>query len=105
MRFLLVDDFFFTTNVYLGITLHCVDKNESLRRIFLGLKELHGSHTGYLLRNKAEELLNEYGVHIEDVYKIVTDSGSNILSAFKDVLQGLFIYLHASASLFIFFLF
>uniref|UniRef100_A0A915EQI4 Uncharacterized protein n=1 Tax=Ditylenchus dipsaci TaxID=166011 RepID=A0A915EQI4_9BILA len=45
---------------YLGITLHCIDKNLALVRVFLGLKELHGSHTAVLLRSQAEELLNKY---------------------------------------------
>uniref|UniRef100_A0A915CYF0 HAT C-terminal dimerisation domain-containing protein n=1 Tax=Ditylenchus dipsaci TaxID=166011 RepID=A0A915CYF0_9BILA len=49
---------------YLGATLHCIDKNITLRRFF-GLKELEGSHTRFLLRRKTEELLAEHGLKKE----------------------------------------
>jgi len=83
----LFSSFWFSFTFFVGITVHCIDKNNTLQRVFLGLKELKGSHTAYLLRTKSEELLEEYGLAIKYLYKIVTDSGSNILCAFKDILQ------------------
>uniref|UniRef100_A0A915DJ84 Uncharacterized protein n=1 Tax=Ditylenchus dipsaci TaxID=166011 RepID=A0A915DJ84_9BILA len=44
------------------------------------------SYLAVLLRSQAEELLNKYKLNVRDIYKIVTDSGRNILCAFKDIL-------------------
>jgi hypothetical protein len=35
-----------------------------------------------------EEVLQEYGISIEKVFRIVTDNGSNVMAAFKDTAQG-----------------
>jgi hypothetical protein len=50
----------------------------------LGLKELHNSHTKYYLRETVSEILEEYGIEIQNVFKIVSDNGSNFVAAFSD---------------------
>jgi hypothetical protein len=51
---------------------------------FLGLKELHNSHTKYYLRETVSEILEEYGIEIQNVFKIVSDNGSNFVQCFPD---------------------
>uniref|UniRef100_A0A915EC77 BED-type domain-containing protein n=1 Tax=Ditylenchus dipsaci TaxID=166011 RepID=A0A915EC77_9BILA len=66
---------------------HSEKEQPSMKLDYLGLTELHGSHQGILLRSKADELLEEYGLTVHDLCKTVTDSGSNTIAAFKDVLS------------------
>ena len=58
-----------------------------IRNAFLGLKSLHGSHTAGRIREHVEEILDEYGLSLDRVFKIVTDNGSNMVAAFQDVLK------------------
>uniref|UniRef100_A0A915ES43 HAT C-terminal dimerisation domain-containing protein n=1 Tax=Ditylenchus dipsaci TaxID=166011 RepID=A0A915ES43_9BILA len=57
----------------------------TLRRIFLGLRQLHGSHTSALIRRETEKLLQEYGLNMSCAFKIVSDGGSNVVKAFNDI--------------------
>uniref|UniRef100_A0A915EHD7 HAT C-terminal dimerisation domain-containing protein n=1 Tax=Ditylenchus dipsaci TaxID=166011 RepID=A0A915EHD7_9BILA len=47
-------------NAYLGVTLHFVDADAVLQRIFLGLRQLEGSHTSHLIKRETEKLLQVY---------------------------------------------
>lgn len=71
-------------HAYLGVTLHCVNLHKRhLTRFFLGLTKLHGNHTGELIHEKTEEVLQRYNLKLADIYKIVSDNGSNMIRAFK----------------------
>ena len=72
----------------LGFTLHFCDVDANLQRIFLGLKEIKGSHTGNLIRRETEKTLSEFGLSMEKLFKVVTDGASNMSKAFKDILPG-----------------
>lgn len=72
---------------YLGMTIHFCDEEFQLSSGFLGLVELSGSHTGALIRSSVQSLLSRYDLDLKDVYCVVTDNGSNIVSAFKDCKQ------------------
>lgn len=76
------------TEGYLGATLTVCD-NSSLRYIFLGAKSLYGPHTAYLIRKETELILANYDLNLGDIVKIVTDSGANIVAAFKDMLDDI----------------
>uniref|UniRef100_A0A915EH30 DUF4371 domain-containing protein n=1 Tax=Ditylenchus dipsaci TaxID=166011 RepID=A0A915EH30_9BILA len=69
----------------LGVTLHVCDGNGILRRVFLGLCELNGSHTGTAMRRELNKMLAEYGLSMKDVFKVITDGASNMANAFRDV--------------------
>uniref|UniRef100_A0A915DFG9 HAT C-terminal dimerisation domain-containing protein n=1 Tax=Ditylenchus dipsaci TaxID=166011 RepID=A0A915DFG9_9BILA len=71
-------------NAYLGVTLHFVDAEANLRRVFLGLRQLNGSHTSSLIRRETEKLLQEYGLTFSSAFKVVTDGGSNVVKGFND---------------------
>uniref|UniRef100_A0A915D2H0 Serpin domain-containing protein n=1 Tax=Ditylenchus dipsaci TaxID=166011 RepID=A0A915D2H0_9BILA len=68
-----------------GVTLHVCDKNAILRRLFLGLSELSGSHTGTSIRREVNRILSDFGLSIKDLFKVVTDGASNMANAFRDV--------------------
>jgi hypothetical protein len=54
-----------------------------LKSIFIGLREMLSPKTGSYIRTEFEEMLDHYGWELNDVFKVVTDSGSNMISAFK----------------------
>uniref|UniRef100_A0A915E6M4 HAT C-terminal dimerisation domain-containing protein n=1 Tax=Ditylenchus dipsaci TaxID=166011 RepID=A0A915E6M4_9BILA len=72
-------------NAYLGVTLHYSDQQAFLQRVFLGLKQLEGSHTSFVIRRETEKLLTEYGLNLSSAFKVVTDAGSNMVKGFSDV--------------------
>jgi hypothetical protein len=50
----------------------------------LGFVPLWGSHSGTLLLQKYEEIINKFGIK-DKVIRLVTDNGSNNICAFKDL--------------------
>uniref|UniRef100_A0A915EAL5 Transposase n=1 Tax=Ditylenchus dipsaci TaxID=166011 RepID=A0A915EAL5_9BILA len=68
------------------VTLHFV-KDSQLRTAFLGLRCLHGAHTAINIRQEVIRVLEVYGLTLDEIFKVVTDNGSNILSAFADVFE------------------
>uniref|UniRef100_A0A915D893 SUN domain-containing protein n=1 Tax=Ditylenchus dipsaci TaxID=166011 RepID=A0A915D893_9BILA len=72
-------------NAYLGITLHYTDSTSNLRRVFLGLQQLKDSHTDAMIRRETEKILSNYGLSLSNVFKVVTDAGSNMVKAFSEI--------------------
>lgn len=75
---------------FIGATLRFVT-NDGLRcgSMFLGLAELHTSHTKAYVRDCLTSLLESYGLDFDnDIFKIVTDNGSNFVAAFREKDQG-----------------
>uniref|UniRef100_A0A915DTT5 Transposase n=1 Tax=Ditylenchus dipsaci TaxID=166011 RepID=A0A915DTT5_9BILA len=68
-----------------GVTLHYCDASAILRRAFLGLQQLKGSHTGQLIRRETEKILAEYGLSLFNAFKVVTDAGSNMIKGFNEI--------------------
>uniref|UniRef100_A0A915EI48 PHD-type domain-containing protein n=1 Tax=Ditylenchus dipsaci TaxID=166011 RepID=A0A915EI48_9BILA len=56
-------------NAYLGVTLHFVDADTVLQQIFLGLRQLEGSHTSHLIKRETEKLLQVYGISLSNAFK------------------------------------
>lgn len=72
-------------HAYLGVTLHVVDSFEKqLKRIFLGLMSLSGKHTHDLIKKESENILKLYSLTLDNVFKIITDNGANVVKAFKE---------------------
>uniref|UniRef100_A0A915EAV8 Uncharacterized protein n=1 Tax=Ditylenchus dipsaci TaxID=166011 RepID=A0A915EAV8_9BILA len=67
------------------VTLHYCDASAILRRAFLGLQQLKGSHTGQLIRRETEKILAEYGLSLFNAFKVVTDAGSNMIKGFNEI--------------------
>uniref|UniRef100_A0A915E7L4 BED-type domain-containing protein n=1 Tax=Ditylenchus dipsaci TaxID=166011 RepID=A0A915E7L4_9BILA len=77
--------FSITCDVRFSVTLHYSDQQAFLQRVFLGLKQLEGSHTSFVIRRETEKLLTEYGLNLSSAFKVVTDAGSNMVKGFSDV--------------------
>ena len=72
---------------YLGIAVHFFDRNTfQVRRIFIGLPELHDSHTGKLIKDKTDICLSDWHINATKVRAYVTDSGSNMKSVLRLVM-------------------
>lgn len=69
---------------YVGVTAHFFDAKMTFQSRFLGLKKLPLSHSGEIVREKIDKLLEEYGLTNADISKIVTDGASNMVKAFKE---------------------
>uniref|UniRef100_A0A915DUJ8 Uncharacterized protein n=1 Tax=Ditylenchus dipsaci TaxID=166011 RepID=A0A915DUJ8_9BILA len=59
----------------------------TLQRIFLGLNEIRSSHTGCAIRADTEFMLQEFGLEVQSMFKVVTDGGSNMSKVFKDIFK------------------
>uniref|UniRef100_A0A915E6X5 3-methyl-2-oxobutanoate hydroxymethyltransferase n=1 Tax=Ditylenchus dipsaci TaxID=166011 RepID=A0A915E6X5_9BILA len=53
--------------------------------MFLGLREMDKDHTAENILTATEELLGKFDLSLDSIFKIVTDNGSNVLAAFKDI--------------------
>lgn len=73
-------------NSYLGITLHVIENSLEIRllRIFLGLMNLTNNHTHDIIKKETKKILELYSLDIKDVFKIITDNGTNVVKAFKE---------------------
>uniref|UniRef100_A0A915CMI0 Transposase n=1 Tax=Ditylenchus dipsaci TaxID=166011 RepID=A0A915CMI0_9BILA len=53
--------------------------------MFLGLREMDKDHTAKNILTATEELLGKFDLSLDSIFKIVTDNGSNVVAAFKDI--------------------
>lgn len=67
---------------YLGTTIHFV-RDSKLLSGFLGLR-LITQKTGRRIKAEVEDQLGEFGLSIENVFKIITDGASNMKAAFQE---------------------
>ncbi|XP_037719419.1 uncharacterized protein LOC119553225 isoform X7 [Drosophila subpulchrella] len=47
----------------------------------LGMIELGGSHTGIYMKNKILEVLDDYGISLDQIYSVTSDNGRNMIKA------------------------
>lgn len=69
-------------HAYIGITLHFIADSKLFCRS-IGVAELQGRHTAEQIKQCLELKLNEFGLTTNDLFKIVTDNGSNMVKAFS----------------------
>uniref|UniRef100_A0A915CNJ4 Transposase n=1 Tax=Ditylenchus dipsaci TaxID=166011 RepID=A0A915CNJ4_9BILA len=75
-------------HAFLGITFHYYKHEFGLRRLFLGLVELRAKHTAEIIRSEVLKLLLSYGIRANSIFQIVTDNGSNMVAAFKNIIPA-----------------
>ena len=69
--------------------MHYIDsKNEKSRSLFLGLKELNRSHTGDYVKEAITDVLDEHGLDLSQIYRCISDNGSNFVAAFSNEIEG-----------------
>ncbi|VDM39697.1 unnamed protein product [Toxocara canis] len=68
---------------FIAATIHYVGDG-SLKNAFLGLKRLKGRHDAQTIKWGYLKILNSMGINECSIYRMVTDSGANIVCAFKN---------------------
>ncbi|XP_062141946.1 uncharacterized protein LOC133849979 [Drosophila sulfurigaster albostrigata] len=68
----------------LGINLQMIHASLAKTEIVvktLGMTELGESHTGIYIKNKILEVLDDYGITLDQIYSITSDNGRNMIKA------------------------
>jgi hypothetical protein len=72
-------------STFMGITGHYISKEGKLTKVFLGLQLMEEEvKNAEAVRDSMKKILKLYGLHLLDIKHIITDSGSNIVAAFKN---------------------
>jgi len=72
------------TESYLGISAYFYDKtNESKAVLTLALKLFPHPHKAENIRDIFQSVLTEYGIKHENIFRVITDNGSNMVKTFK----------------------
>ncbi|KAH7660544.1 zinc finger BED domain-containing protein 1-like protein, partial [Aphelenchoides avenae] len=80
-------------NSYMGVSLRFVtNDSKHVSYALLDLVELQQSKTAVYVLDALTTILAEYGLDVDDVYKFVTDNGSNYVSAFREPDQVYYLY-------------
>ncbi|VDM49820.1 unnamed protein product [Toxocara canis] len=67
----------------IAATIHYIGEG-SLKNAFLGLKRLNGHHDAQTIKRGCLKILNSMGINESSIYRMVTDSDTNIVRAFKN---------------------
>jgi len=71
----------------MGVTAHFYDAENHQRRVVgLALRSLSERHTGDYIFTVYQEMIAQWGIE-DKIFKVVTDNGSNVVKAFKDICQ------------------
>jgi len=72
-------------NSYLSVTMHFIDNRWTLHNLVMGCRHLEQpSHTGDLIRQKVESVLEEIPVPVSANISFTTDGASSMVKAMKD---------------------
>jgi hypothetical protein len=74
------------TQSFLGVTAHFVSLME-LRCVTLAVREMPCPHTGERIKEVLEKILIEWEIQPFQLGKVVTDNGSNMIKAFRSVVN------------------
>lgn len=67
---------------------HFVDsESKNLSRALIGLPEMHGRHTADAVKNLVAKVVESFHLQKQKIAYYVTDSGSNMIAAFKDQVE------------------
>lgn len=80
------------SSAMMGITCHFFDRKlNRLLRALLACRTIEQPHTGEKIYNLSKKIIDEWGIDQSRILRIVSDNGSNIVSAFRYVRCLLFI--------------
>ena len=68
---------------FIAFGAHGIDDEWKLIKCVIGVRRIIGSHTNELIQKEFIELAKEYGIE-NNVYKFITDGGSNFVKAFNE---------------------
>ena len=70
---------------YLTLTVHFIDKEWSLQAFCLETVPLFAYHTGKNIADAIGDIFENWGLSTNDVIAFTTDSGANVIAAFKSL--------------------
>lgn len=74
------------TSSYIGVTTHFFSsKDDSSHYPMIAVRRIHHPATGENIRSLFEEIIAEWGIPADKVMAVVTDNGSNVIKAFKEL--------------------
>ncbi|KHN84008.1 hypothetical protein Tcan_09101 [Toxocara canis] len=74
---------------FIAASIHYVGDG-SLKDTFLGLKRLNGRHDAQTIRRGYLKILNSVGINESSIFRVVTDSGANLVCVFKNEYEVLY---------------
>lgn len=76
------------TSSYLGVTAHFFSRKDHRKHVVtLSVKRMPSPHTAVHVREKVEEVLHDWELSADKVSLIITDSGSNMVAAFRNLVE------------------
>ena len=76
------------TSSYLGVTAHFFSRKDHRKHVVtLCVKRMPSPHTAVHVREKVEEVLHDWELSADKVSLIITDSGSNMVAAFRNLVE------------------
>ena len=76
------------TSSYLGVTAHFFSRKDHRKHVVtLCVKRMPSPHTAVHVREKVEEVLRDWEFSADKVSLIITDSGSNMVAAFRNLVE------------------
>ena len=67
-----------------GVSAHFYDIVEKkMKNRFLSLHRMYGSHTAVAIREAMDEILESYGLCVDQVFRFVTDNGANMVAGLQ----------------------
>uniref|UniRef100_A0A914WLD1 BED-type domain-containing protein n=1 Tax=Plectus sambesii TaxID=2011161 RepID=A0A914WLD1_9BILA len=74
------------TNSYLALTVHFFSPSaKRLMNLLLGLRPIVGRHSAATIKTMCDAMLAEWELKESDISRYVTDNGSNMIAAFRDL--------------------
>ena len=61
--------------------------SHKIQRVLLSVKKITGSHTADLILDTVNNVLDNYEIPSNKIFYYVTDSGSNVIAAFKRIVE------------------
>ena len=74
-----------TCDPYITFTIHFIDSNWELRSFCLDTIPLYDDHTGQNIADATTNILDNWKLTKENLVAMTTDSGANIVAAFRIV--------------------
>ena len=68
---------------YMTFTIHFIDNSWDLRSFCLDTVPLYTDHTGQNIADAVTDILENWGLHTDGLIATTTDSGSNVVAAFR----------------------
>ena len=71
-------------NAYMAFTIHFLSEDFCIHNFTLAVKPIYGKHSGDVIRNYMQEIIDDWDLPKESIVMMLRDSGSNMVKACRD---------------------